>query len=333
MKRLYYFLLDKEYFGFKKHFLDSAVSNLYLYHKMRWLFLFIAIGASAEDYFLYEFYKKNFFEINTFVTLRRRRIVTELLNRKGHREWVEDKKVFENKFQDLLHRAVWDIDNGNYKDFERFVRSCKKVIAKPVNGYEGCGIYVLRGQDDLRKVYEKLRNGYVVEEYLEQEGILHELNPGTCNTIRVNVLHLEGQDIIPAAYLRMGRDDNGVDNFRHGGIAALVDAETGIISTYGRDMKGHKYLVHPCSGKPFVGLQIPNWGGVIGTVHEAAKRLESVPFSSWDIAVVGEEVAVIEGNTYGNMGGQQCLDQIGKWEIYKNFRGFWHDGGYLIRVC
>ncbi len=85
--------------------------------------------------------------------------------------------------------------------------------------------------------------------------------------------------------------------------------------------------------KAFCRIADSELGGVIGTVHEAAKRLESVPFSSWDIAVVGEEVAVIEGNTYGNMGGQQCLDQIGKWEIYKNFRGFWHDGGYLIRVC
>ena len=96
--------------------------------------------------------------------------------------------------------------------------------------------------------------------------------------------------------LRVGVGDSGVDNASSGGIYALVDCESGLVTTEAMNYKGERYEKHPDTGVGFVGFSIPMWDKCKALVSEAVPLTKGVPMVGWDIAITAEEPTIIEVN-------------------------------------
>lgn len=296
---IFFYFRGRDYWGFRKNYEKFGCKESYTKNKIKWLFLYITLGASAKDYFLYDFAHKNWNEINEFITLRRRRKFTENLNENGHRKYVENKALFHKKFKNYTHREFLNISQCSYEDFKRFMSKHGIVIAKPVDGYDGKGIFLIRDTDDLQDAWDRQRDyNYICEEVVKQSGILHDINPGTCNTLRVNVFNANKKPEVINAIFRVGSGDGVADNFHQGGFAMMVDVISGKVYTDAINIQGKRFLKHPDNGINFKGLVIPRWDEVINLAKKAANIIYDVPYTSWDICVCGG------GRTGSNYRGQ-----------------------------
>ena len=76
------------------------------------------------------------------------------------------------------------------------------------------------------------------------------------NTIRIATLLGDKKQGIVYAFLRIG---NGkvMDNVDCGGMAALINLDTGVISGVGANKAGETYEFHPLTGTRIPGTQLP----------------------------------------------------------------------------
>ncbi len=290
----------------------------YLSFWIKFIWDFSIYGASVEDFFVYKFYEKKHYCKSNYVTLRNSIWMIHVLNKNGRRELVEDKTIFIKEFKDYISREALDSTKMNYQNLEEFIEKYGKAIAKPAGGFNGNGIFII-DKENVQQSYNIIKkNKFVVEEVLQQDGILRKLNPKTVNTIRVNVINKGGKVCIVNAILRSGQGDSVTDNICAGGIVAEVDIKTGIVFTCFYDLNGKCCIKHPLTGTVMLGEKIPVWENVKNTAIECAKRIDNVVYTSWDIAVIsGNKVAVIEGNTSGNFNIQQVARKEGIKYLYR----------------
>ena len=105
---------------------------------------------------------------------------------------MEDKTIFIKEFKDYISREALDSTKMNYQNLEEFIEKYGKAIAKPAGGFNGNGIFII-DKENVQQSYNIIKkNKFVVEEVLQQDGILRKLNPKTVNTIRVNVINKGG---------------------------------------------------------------------------------------------------------------------------------------------
>ena len=69
-------------------------------------------------------------------------------------------------------------------------------------------------------------------------------------------------------------------------IVPAIDRDDNIFST------------HPISKEELIGYKIPNFEKVIEMVKECASVIKEVKYVGWDIAILDNDVALIEGNCY-----------------------------------
>lgn len=317
--------------GFREHFrkqnLISTPPHIYVGMKADWLCSLLTLGASAEDYFIYRFYEKNWRTRKQFVTAWKSLFLIRHFNHAApeERRMVEDKTIFAVEFRDYVRREILSSDGLEWDTFREFLRRLGRVIIKPAEGFNGNGVYILRDTDDatlIQNAYGSFRTGrYVIEEVLEQDGFLREMNPATLNTIRVNVVRKDGSYRIQNAILRSGQGDVVTDNICAGGVVCEIDVESGLIMTPYCDLTGRRVLKHPLTGVVVLGRVIPAWESVKEAALSAAKKISGVRYTSWDVAVIkGSNVAIVEGNTYGNFNIQQVPRQEGILKQYQELR-------------
>lgn len=321
--------LRKEYYGYAEFYegVKDIVPRINKYRNFfRWLYTLIRYGVSAKEYFLYEFYKKSMYEINTYVTRRRRYWFMKQLNEGTYREPVEDKVLFAKMFTEFTKRKIIDGNAIKEKDFFELINGegeGKRWIVKPRGGWDGQDIFTFEATADkeaVKDLYNRIYGkDYVIEEFVQQVGELHELNTQTVNTIRINVLHWENEIFVVNAFLRIGNGEHCVDNFHAGGMACAIDIESGVVAYKAIDLRMEPYTFHPVTKRQIIGVKIPRWNEVLETAKAAALKIGDVPYTSWDIMASDDAVLIIEGNTYGDTEIQQMSDKIGKWKIYKEF--------------
>lgn len=61
-------------------------------------------------------------------------------------------------------------------------------------------------------------------------------------------------------------------------------------------MKFTKYVYHPSTHKKLVGFEITLWSLVVEKVKETALVVPEVQYIGWDVAILKNSVALIEGN-------------------------------------
>lgn len=175
-------------------------------------------------------------------------------------------------------------------------RTHGELIVKPIDGFGGRG--VLR----LQSVASIPADGmFVIEGLLQQHAYAATIFPGAANSIRVLTLRLGGEPpfIAAAAHRFGGRQSAPVDNFSRGGISALVDLATGVLSA-GRSNPGYHasshHATHPDTGSSFAGTVVPRWSEVKALALELMARVPGVQIVGWDFCVTPDGIRLIEGN-------------------------------------
>ncbi len=212
--------------------------------------------------------------------------------------------------------------NGNGKDLREFMVShgLNQVIVKPVLGGGGKGIHLISMNNclpisQLEQIDScagnYMRDGYLVEELLEQHEEMNKINPYTLNSIRIiTLLSRDGSVEVLAAMLKTNSTNEPMDNFSQGGIVIGVDVNTGQLKKYGimQYPQGKIFTEHPLTKTKFSDFQIPFWQEVRQTAEKAQTVFHQVKSVGWDIAVTPKGPVIIEGNQDWGTNGIQAAN-------------------------
>lgn len=270
--------------------------------KIDFLISYFLFGAQPEDYIIGNFYKvKNYFFRNHYVTRERLNFIKCRLNTSQGLSFLNSKEEFDEFYNKYLGRKWCNPGKISEEEFIRMFNSQNGcVFVKPLDGYGGIGASKCPSDEtSLGNLYKELNcsgKSYIVESYIEQKGLLHDLNPSSLNTIRVATARTNGRVIPLFAYMRAGGAGSIVDNLHSGGVSYTIDIKTGKILP-GITFRKYNIINHPSTGMKVAGRIIPHWEAII----EYAKKLhkmapEGIGLVGWDICLNGDDMYVIEGN-------------------------------------
>lgn len=294
-------------------------SNIYRFYDGKYISAWLdeigallRFGCSPDDYFRYEFYRKSNYERDKFITYRRSKKIISKYNNPEKTDIFNNKVKFNTYFHDFICREWIDIDKSTESILDAFCEKHGRLIVKPVGGGQGHGIFVWDKDDiESRKINLKTCTDCIAEEILVQHKKMKSLNPTSVNTVRVLTFH--GKVI--AAALRIGGTGAIVDNLHSNGVCGHIDIETGLIDAPCIDMQYNKYVYHPATHLKLIGLEIPLWNLVIREVEKASLLLPEVQYIGWDVAILEDSIALIEGN---HDPGHDVVQMIAQTGIYRN---------------
>ncbi len=141
-------------------------------------------------------------------------------------------------------------------------------------------------------------NRYYLEQVIVQSKEMAALNPSSVNTIRVMTCNIEDDPQIFFCSVRVGNNGAVVDNFHSGGMSAVVDNDTGVVTGPAMDKAMNRFERHPSTGVVFKGFQIPRWEEVKAMVYDACRMHPEMTVIGWDVAITEEGPLLIEGREF-----------------------------------
>lgn len=326
---LYYKVFDREYYkkglemiskaigDFKKNNDDVAVRLSEKDLKKDMIYTLHRFGADFQEYLVFEFYSRNTFGREEFITNKKRYEYYHFLNDDNNFLLFEDKKRTYEIFGQYYGRDVLPVDNKDNRDeFLAFAKKHNTFMYKPVGGAEGRGIQKveLNSTTEAEAFFDNIidKGRFLAEELIVQDKRMAALHGGSVNTVRVPAIICKGEVKIFHPFFRVGVGDAVVDNNGFGGIAASVDAETGVVYTRGLTKKGHWYIKHPDTNAQIVGFQIPEWDALIELTKKLTPLVEGTRYIAWDFALTEKGWIVVEANALGGVCPLQGQDKIGR---------------------
>ena len=291
-----------------KGFIDSAKRISKINHKP-WpvnladcLMCTALYGSGYVDYETFEMYNMNSRERANVLTISKNNDLYKQLNDPRYIHYFTDKSEFNKKFSKYLKRDWFYLKDHTYEEYLDFIKDKDRIIAKPLDLSCGQGIHMYNvKKHDPKALYNALmkRRAFLIEEVVEQSDEMASLCASSVNTIRLITIR-NGNDVsIVAGCVRMSRGDKVVDNFNNGGLAAILNTNTGKLETDGYDKWRHNYIRHPATGTVIKGFPIPDWEEVQQTVREAALVVPQVRYIGWDVAISKKYgPLLIEGNDF-----------------------------------
>ena len=275
-------------------------SRIWLFGDM--IYCGLRYGAGYKDYALCEFYSLTPAQRATYVTRGVNNRIVRLCNDPAWYHCVEDKTEFNSLYSRFVHRGWLDVEKSSFGEFARFMDGRDTIISKPTTATCGKGIEKLRKGDfdSLQEMYDHLKAGGagLIEDLIVQHPDVSKLYPGSVNTYRIVTVIRDGIPGVVYAFIRIGNSGRFVDNINSGGMAAPVDVETGVIGFPAFDKDARVYEVHPVTGCPIAGYQLPYWRESIELCLEAAKVVPQLGYVGWDVAVSEDGPQLIEGNHF-----------------------------------
>lgn len=252
-----------------------------------------------RDYVMWDVAALNGKQRKTWMTHPKSHKLNVMLNDPAGREFFRSKLAFFETFSDDLGREWLDLEQASPAELAEFLQRHDAVIAKPADGVGGADVErveIPAGTDAAAFKLERAAAGQtLLEEIIEQHDDIAALYPGSVNTIRM-ITFLDKNDVmhVLAAVLRIG-NGAAVDNFASGGMYTMLD-ENGIAQLPAVDKHSTVYKQHPVTGSQIQGFQVPNWDRVMALLESAVRKVPSVPYVGWDIAVTNDGAVLIEGN-------------------------------------
>lgn len=263
-------------------------------------------NISILEYFQFGFYKPDCpeEEKSTWAGTGYMYEFQKYMNPPQYRDLLEDKTVFDKTYGKYMHHlavSLADLKADKSLGTRILDNRSQKIVFKIKDG--GCGKRVMVENVDKFNVDSLItfmeQNAYdLVEEYVQQHEIINNLAPTALNTVRIiTQLRPNGEVAIVGCRLRISV--HGVtDNLAAGNIAAVINPETGIITSDGvySDITKHDESIHPVTKLKIVGTQIPFWKESIALVKEIAALDSRNRSIGWDLAITSFGPDVIEGN-------------------------------------
>ena len=126
------------------------------------------------------------------------------------------------------------------------------------------------------------------------------LTPGGLCTARMHTCRYPGAapQFLLGVY-KMPVDDSPADNFRFGGVAAPIDAATGRLGPAVFKVGSLLTTVthHPSTGARIEGVELPWWREAVTLAVRAHAVLPAFAMVGWDVALLEDGPAIIEGNS------------------------------------
>lgn len=258
--------------------------------------------AGYMDYVVFEFYNLKAEQRKTQVTRGINNAIVKALNKKESWYKFDKKNEFNRIFSDCLKRDFLDLSTASEKELCEFLDKHPQFIVKPCDGACGKGVEKLNVADF--DSYEALRkrclenSQNIAEEIIIQNDKMNEMFPKSVNTVRMVTITKDKKVNIVFCSVRIGAGDTIVDNLNSGGMAALVDSESGIITTDAADKNGTVFTNHPDTNTKICGFEIPYFKEGRELVEKAALRVEEIGYVGWDIAFTNDGALLIEGNHF-----------------------------------
>ena len=270
----------------------------------------IKYGAGYLDYEEYEFYLLSDTERATFMTSTHFDRIAARHNEPEYRHLLADKAEFNALFDRYLGREWLDARTATPHEIAAFFQRHPVVMVKQPDSVHGHGVSRRTAADAADPVAFRealIDSGHIlIEEFITQHAELAALAPRSVNTLRV-ITFFDGERLhVLAAALKLGNDAD-VDNFGSGGMYTILDDE-GVARYPAFDILSRTYAEHPVTGRPIVGFRVPRYEEIIRTLDEAARVVPQVRFVGWDVAVLPDGVAIVEGNW--NTGGFQMKPSL-----------------------
>ena len=242
-------------------------------------------------------------------------------------------------FKDYYLRDVIRITGReDYDLFLDFISKHSSFVVKPVGLSFGIGVYRVDISEDtnIDKVFnEILENGVlyqknywgkntsvVLEELIPQHEKLSVFHSSSVNGIRVTTVRVGEQVHICHPWIKVGVGGSFIAAAPQGGLVSGIDPETGVIRTKGYNEKGEAFEVHPTSGTPFIGFQIPEWDSLRKMAVELASKLpDGVNYIGWDFALTDRGWCIMEGNFRGDFE-WQLFEQKGMMKEFEELIGW-----------
>lgn len=261
-------------------------------------------NISLLEYFQFGFYEKGVEERRTYAGTGCMYEYQLIMNPKSSRGCLDNKVEFFEKYGAFIHHIAAGIESlkRDEKLQEALLRNPSgKIVLKYSRGQCGWQVRIFDADffrdKDLVAFMEK--EGFdLAEEFLVQHPALMALSPSAVNTVRViTQLNTRNEVEILGARLRIS-ENSPVDNMAAGNFAAPIDLETGVVNGSGvySDITRKDVTVHPVTGVPVVGFQVPYWSEILDMMQRAARQVPENRSIGWDIAVTEKGPELIEGN-------------------------------------
>lgn len=257
------------------------------------------------EYMYIGMFRNSWWENQKMITVGKERFVRTCLNTEAASEICADKVASAEWWNSFYRRGWLAVGSGCPVDAEqlkKLLNGKNRLILKPLDNYGGVGVSLLelRSGPDLHKaaaMLNSLETPHILEEYIIQTGLLHEICPSSVNTVRViTVRHRDGSVSAVHVYVRFGHAGSVVDNTTSGGCEFFVDTDSGRIGT-GMDYNGVSYTSHPDTGHPVTGLFIPRFQEMLALCREAHQAApDGLNFAGWDVCVSEDALCIIEVN-------------------------------------
>lgn len=259
------------------------------------------MGAEPDDYFDYEFFRKNWRWRNYHITKQRLNFFDPIFNDSQAAHAISNKCKFYERWSAFLNRKWCIPQNITFEEFEKQFADCNRILIKPASGYGGKGIYdIFLTEENMYSVYETLHNTenlLIAEEYIQQKGYLHEIHPQSLNSMRISTVMINGKAEVCSAFLRTGCGESIVDNTSSGGIYFPIDLQTGVLGI-GHGLRSNGHFKHPDTGIPVTGQRIQEWGLLQDFVCDAHRLApDNLRLIGWDVCWSDGDICLIEGNT------------------------------------
>ncbi len=300
----------------------TGINRFYLWYSF--IKYFILYGASPSDWLNYRMWEMTRVFARQFITARDNKCLDKMYNSRELVKTFTNKVLFNKEFADFIHRDWIYTSDHNEEEIKEWCAIHQDIVIKPIDLSSGKGIYGFHvNPDSFDSFYRSIKEsnnkgGYLLEKQVENISQLKQLNPPSCQTIRVyTILKSDNSVQLLAAAIRVGGSDNVVDNFHAKGTAFPIHLQTGVVYGTGIDAEGNRHYKTPSSGYFMPGFQIPCWNEVVDFVKKAAKHKPLARFIGWDVAITPDGLDMIEGNVEPNHNFLQIFDRIGrKKELY-----------------
>ena len=171
--------------------------------------------------------------------------------------------------------------------------------------------------DDLLRGFDfEPFKGQLFQPVLKPHAQIRELCGDRICSVRISVvLRSQGPSILYTVW-KIATGRNVTDNLAGGKVGNLtgwVDPGTGVVERVARGM-GDDYTEvanHPDTGKPLLGLQLPEWKRIVALCLSAASALPGLRLQNWDVALCETGPVILEVNTETDFGPDQLYGRRG----------------------
>ena len=273
-------------------------------------------------------------KIRDFMSIRDFEKLAHAYNSPEYYPILEDKYVFDHILQGKGFRVPINryiigrgaiVEYGSDRQISQgeFLQSELEGFCKLINGYGGNSIYKISiaggklrvNNEDTNLaafIHELGTREFLIQEKIHQHPLMDELNPSCLNTLRMITVQSGLEVVNFTAYLRVGINNNFVDNGLSGNIGVGLDKASGKLIGPAKSGISEAILQtfeqHPQTHTSFDGFEIPFYFEACTMTRELHRLFRQFFIIGWDIGITKDGPIVIEGNNITSLYSSQTFN-------------------------